>query len=111
MKTGIVDIDAHVGTRLRELREKQDLTQQALAERADITFQQIQKYENGEIASRRAGSFSSHKLSMLQLTRFLRDCHRRLPFLITKEARDDFSNLVAFARSRDGQDCLPLFVR
>jgi transcriptional regulator with XRE-family HTH domain len=41
------DIDREVGTRLRALREEAGMSQTALAERAGITFQQVQKYENG----------------------------------------------------------------
>jgi transcriptional regulator with XRE-family HTH domain len=40
-------IDAHVGTRVRTRRLELDKSQTALAEACKITFQQIQKYENG----------------------------------------------------------------
>jgi transcriptional regulator with XRE-family HTH domain len=40
-------IDIHVGTRLKTLRLQRGWSQTALAERVDLTFQQIQKYENG----------------------------------------------------------------
>jgi transcriptional regulator with XRE-family HTH domain len=39
--------DAYVGSRLQLLRTKMDMTQQALAERLGISFQQVQKYEKG----------------------------------------------------------------
>ena len=41
------DIDREGGKRLRALREEAGMSQTALAERAGITFQQVQKYENG----------------------------------------------------------------
>ena len=41
------DIDREVGTRLRALREEAGMSQTALGERSGITFQQVQKYENG----------------------------------------------------------------
>ena len=41
------DIDREGGKRLRALREEAGMSQSALAERAGITFQQVQKYENG----------------------------------------------------------------
>lgn len=41
------DIDTYVGKRLRRRRRLLGLTQQALAERVGIRFQQIQKYECG----------------------------------------------------------------
>jgi transcriptional regulator with XRE-family HTH domain len=39
--------DQHVGRRLRWRREELKLSQQELADRLGVTFQQIQKYENG----------------------------------------------------------------
>ena len=41
------DIDREVGKRLRALREEAGMSQTALGERSDITFQQVQKYESG----------------------------------------------------------------
>lgn len=41
------DIDIHVGRRVRALRLLRDLSQEALAEKVGLTFQQIQKYEKG----------------------------------------------------------------
>lgn len=41
-------IDRHVGERLRFYRRLRRLSQEALAQRAGVTFQQIQKYELGQ---------------------------------------------------------------
>ena len=40
-------VDAEVGKRIRTHRLARSLTQTALADRAGVTFQQIQKYEKG----------------------------------------------------------------
>lgn len=40
-------VDLAVGARIRLLRKLRGLSQQALAEAAGVTFQQIQKYERG----------------------------------------------------------------
>ena len=40
-------VDKHVGARLRERRGELGLSQEKLAALADISFQQIQKYEKG----------------------------------------------------------------
>jgi transcriptional regulator with XRE-family HTH domain len=40
-------VDLAVGARIRLLRKVRGLSQQALAEAAGVTFQQIQKYERG----------------------------------------------------------------
>jgi transcriptional regulator with XRE-family HTH domain len=42
-----VDIDRRVGARLRERRLLLGMSQQQLADALGITFQQVQKYENG----------------------------------------------------------------
>jgi transcriptional regulator with XRE-family HTH domain len=40
-------IDIHVGVRIRLLRKQQNISQTQLAHSLGITFQQVQKYENG----------------------------------------------------------------
>jgi DNA-binding XRE family transcriptional regulator len=40
-------VDQHVGYRLRMRRKMLGLTQEALGEALALTFQQVQKYENG----------------------------------------------------------------
>ncbi len=40
-------VDVHIGRRIRAARHEAGLSQTALAEACGITFQQIQKYENG----------------------------------------------------------------
>jgi transcriptional regulator with XRE-family HTH domain len=40
-------IDAHVGSRLRMRRIERGMTQEKLAEKFRLTFQQVQKYEKG----------------------------------------------------------------
>jgi transcriptional regulator with XRE-family HTH domain len=41
-------VDKHISRRILERRESLNLTQPDLAERAGVSFQQFQKYENGE---------------------------------------------------------------
>ncbi len=41
------EIDQHVGRRIRLLRKASDLSQEKLADRIGVTFQQVQKYERG----------------------------------------------------------------
>lgn len=54
------DLDVYVGKRLKEFRVMRGLTQEELAGKEGITFQQVQKYENGtnRIAASRLYSFS-----------------------------------------------------
>jgi len=40
-------VDVHVGQRLKTLRRERNLSQTALGNHVNVTFQQIQKYEKG----------------------------------------------------------------
>ena len=40
-------VDAHVGSRIRALRKQLGISQEHLAERLGLSFQQVQKYERG----------------------------------------------------------------
>ena len=42
-----IEVDGHVGLRLREARTLKNWTQTELGERVGLSFQQIQKYEHG----------------------------------------------------------------
>jgi transcriptional regulator with XRE-family HTH domain len=41
------NVDQRIGQNLRNLREAQSVTQEALAAKLGVTFQQVQKYEKG----------------------------------------------------------------
>lgn len=43
----VTPVDIHVGKMLRSIRKAKGVSQQALAEALGLTFQQVQKYENG----------------------------------------------------------------
>src|SRR5690349_15341395 len=43
----VQDIDAHIGSKVRAQRTLRGMSQTELASRVGITFQQIQKYEDG----------------------------------------------------------------
>lgn len=44
---GKILTNEEIGDRLREFRKRRGLTQEQLAERVGVSFQQIQQYENG----------------------------------------------------------------
>jgi transcriptional regulator with XRE-family HTH domain len=52
-------VDVHVGTRVWQSRRLRGVTQQDLAERLGLTFQQVQKYETG------ANRISASKLAVI----------------------------------------------
>jgi transcriptional regulator with XRE-family HTH domain len=41
-------IDAYIGARMREGRTSMGLTQEAVGQKLGVTYQQVQKYENGK---------------------------------------------------------------
>src|ERR1700735_1239200 len=53
-------VDVLVGSRIRIVRMRRKMTQAALGELLDVTFQQIQTYEKG---TNRAGASSLHKIA------------------------------------------------
>lgn len=42
-----IQTSREIGEKLREIRKRRGLTQEQLAESVEVSFQQIQKYENG----------------------------------------------------------------
>jgi transcriptional regulator with XRE-family HTH domain len=46
-KRGATLVDAYVGSRIRDRREDLNLSQSELGQKADLSFQQVQKYERG----------------------------------------------------------------
>jgi len=66
-------IDEHVGVQLRQRRALLGLSQEKLAEQVGITFQQIQKYENGanRVSASRLYEFS--KVLDIPVTFFFSD--------------------------------------
>lgn len=47
LKTSTVELDAEIGARIRQFRLHRSMSQETLADKLGITFQQLQKYEKG----------------------------------------------------------------
>jgi transcriptional regulator with XRE-family HTH domain len=62
--------DQHISARLRELRRAAGLSQTDVAERLGITFQQVQKYENGSNRISAGRLFLVAKILRLPITDF-----------------------------------------
>lgn len=82
-------VDVAVGARIRLLRKVRGLSQQALAEAAGVTFQQIQKYERG-----------TNRVSASMLTRIARTLDTPVSEMFAEShagtsAIDEVSNLLA----------------
>ena len=66
-------LDAEIGRRLRQARLVENLTQDGLAQKLNISFQQVQKYENGtnRVSSSRLWTIS--RVLGLPITYFYED--------------------------------------
>lgn len=64
-KRGPTPIDAFIGGRVRAHRQALGMTQEALADRLGLTFQQVQKYERG--ANRVSASRLMHIAGVMRL--------------------------------------------
>lgn len=43
----VTEVDTHVGRMIRAIRKERGISQETLAEALGVSFQQVQKYENG----------------------------------------------------------------
>lgn len=101
------DVDAHVGERLRSMREERGLSQEALGQRVDVSFQQIQKYERG---ANRVGASRLYEFAQV-FSVPVETFFNGLPS-DTKddaEARATVSQLSQFARSKEGGELMSAF--
>jgi transcriptional regulator with XRE-family HTH domain len=67
---GVRDFDAKIGQRIREARQAQDMSQTLLANALGISFQQIQKYENGSNRVSAARLYDIAKILGMPITYF-----------------------------------------
>src|ERR1700759_4165983 len=98
------DIDAHVGERLRKLREERGLSQEALGQKVDVSFQQIQKYERGANRGGASRLFEFSQVLDVPVESFFNG--------LARDAEDDVeapapaNELASFARSREGGELM-----
>jgi len=67
---GTTSLDKEIGRRLRQARLAENLTQDGLAKKLGISFQQVQKYENGSNRVSASRLFSIAKVLKLPVTYF-----------------------------------------
>lgn len=102
-------IDRHVGIRIRLRRRVKGLSQQALADRLGVTFQQLQKYEKG---TNRIGAGRLYQLSkalQVPVSYFYEDFDPALDPSARDEA--DSEVIANFIGSRDGVQLAQAFLR
>jgi transcriptional regulator with XRE-family HTH domain len=93
--------DKHVGTRLRMRRLMLNMTQTEIGNALGVTFQQVQKYENG--VNRVSASRLQHLCGILQVpVSFFFDEEPREHGLPTKEVDGEAAALDSFLATTDG---------
>jgi transcriptional regulator with XRE-family HTH domain len=83
----VTPIDAHVGSRIRYLRNKMGLSAQALGDQIDVTRQAIEKYEKAQQRIPAARLFEIAKVLETAPGWFFEDC----PFFETPTGRPDLA--------------------
>ena len=100
-------IDSHVGSRVRVRRTLLGLSQEQLAERLGIAFQQIQAYEKG---TKRINASRLHELARVlevPITFFFEDP----PEALLPESDGRQLTLIEFFTQQDGVELAQAFVR
>ena len=102
-------VDAHVGARIRLRRKLLGLSQQQLAERLGLTFQQVQKYERG--VNRVSASKLSETAQVLEapVMHFFEGLEGREPKTARPAARE--AAVTAFLMTSEGLELASLFPR
>jgi transcriptional regulator with XRE-family HTH domain len=100
MKTPL-PTDIYVGARIRMQRTFLHMSQAVLGQRLGITFQQIQKYENG---TNRVGPSRIHQISeifQVPISFFFPDVGQRQPVTQSIERSDELSLFLQTAQGRE----------
>ena len=101
-------VDAHVGARIRLRRKLLGLSQQQLAERLGLTFQQVQKYERGVNRVSASKLYETAQVLQAPVTHFFEG--------LEGEARaetktDGEAAVTAFLMTSEGLELATLFPR
>ena len=81
-------INIYVGRRLRQQRKYLGLSQHEVGEQVGITFQQMQKYENGNNSIRAFRLYDLAKVLQVPVSYFFTDYEELGPILIAQSALD-----------------------
>ncbi|HEY4943185.1 MAG TPA: helix-turn-helix transcriptional regulator [Rhizomicrobium sp.] len=100
-------IDVVIGARLREIRKSKKLSQVDLADRVDLTFQQIQKYEKGANRIPVSRLYQMAGALGVGAEYFFAD----LPELRSAAESAENSRLQSFASTLEGQELIAAFSR
>jgi transcriptional regulator with XRE-family HTH domain len=96
-------VDVHIGQRLRLRRKLVGLSQEQLAERLGITFQQVQKYEKGSNRISASRLFDAARLLSVPVSFFFEGlaASEADPEQVTPMTRDEYDLLLAFRSAKE----------
>ena len=96
-------IDVHIGQRLRLRRKLAGLSQEQLAERVGVTFQQMQKYEKGTNRISASRLFAAARLLSVPVSYFFQGLAASEAELghVIPMTRDEHDLLLAFRSARE----------
>ena len=96
-------VDVHIGQRLRMRRKLAGLSQEQLAERLGVTFQQVQKYEKGTNRISASRLFGAARLLSVPVSYFFEGLatSEAEPEHVIPMTRDEHDLLLAFRSARE----------
>ena len=96
-------VDVHIGQRLRMCRKLAGLSQEQLAERLGVTFQQVQKYEKGTNRISASRLFNAAQLLSVPVSYFFEGLAAldAEPGHVIPMTRDEHDLLLAFRSARE----------
>ena len=96
-------VDVHIGQRLRLRRKLAGLSQEQLAERLGVTFQQVQKYEKGTNRISASRLFGAARLLSVPVSYFFEGLATAdaEPGHVIPMTRDEHDLLLAFRNARE----------
>ena len=101
-------VDAHVGARIRLRRKLLGLSQQQLAERLGLTFQQVQKYERGVNRVSASKLYETAQVLQASVTHFFEGLDGEAA---ADAAPEGETTVTAFLLTTEGMELAALFPR
>jgi transcriptional regulator with XRE-family HTH domain len=103
-KTSSHSIDKAIGARLKMYRQRANISQTALGKHLGVSFQQVQKYENGTNRISAA--------TLIRISRFLNVTISELMVLDSQKSSNSGSSkdLARFAKSSEGRSLIHGFM-
>lgn len=86
--------DQQIGLRIRQIRKKKKMSQEQLGKEVGVSFQQIQKYENGHNRISAARLVKVAAVLGTSVNFFLDQAEPGLPALTTEGVRQEFNEAI-----------------